>query len=74
MKSSREKLFLKLLSAFLDHDFPNKENLTVEDYLVLFSIELDHLDTYNERETKEIGLRMKARIENNINFHRNRGY
>jgi len=68
MDSSREKEFLKLLSTFIADDFPNKEDLTVDDYLAIFGITLNFTDLYNQSEIDAIGWRMRCIINSRINF------
>ena len=66
MDSSRENDFLRMLSAFLDCDYNLKQDLTIEDYFVLFSIEVGHLDTFTDSQTDVIGKRMQAVIDSRI--------
>ncbi|WP_158797439.1 hypothetical protein [Pedobacter sp. L105] len=66
MGSSREKDFLRMLSAFLDCDYNLKQDLTLEDYFILFSIEVGHLDTFTDSQTEVIRQRLWAKIEASI--------
>ena len=68
MNSSREKEFLKQLGTFLEDDFPNKEDLTVDDYLVIFGITLNFTDMCNQKQIDAIGWRMRCIIYSRINF------